>query len=315
MFDKFFYFFNSLFYEFGNLITSIFDIKNYKLNKFDKNFLKNKCFKYTDNQDEYVFKIVDKTNVGKKGIFYSLSQENILEKLNLRFLLPIFIFLLLLIFLILNLFLSLEIGLIFLIAILLIIFFILQYPKLQKEKINSQISKELPYALRQMVTELKSGKGLHDTLKSIAISDYDALSPQFSRTLEEIKYGETAENAIINMSKRVDSKSLNRVLYQIVGSLKTGSNLSYILNMIAEDISQELRIKLKEYSQKLNGFVMIYTFLVVLAPVIILVMIIASSIVVGDLVPPQVILILYFFFFPMLVAFLGLFIKRLEPKT
>lgn len=46
----------------------------------------------------------------------------------------------------------------------------------------------MPYALRQMVTELKSGKGLHDTLKSIATSEYDSISPQLSRALEEIKY-------------------------------------------------------------------------------------------------------------------------------
>ncbi|MDR1819808.1 MAG: type II secretion system F family protein [Methanobrevibacter sp.] len=314
MIEKFICLINSFFYELGNLTMSIFNKKNFKL-KMNKNLLKkilkNKIFKY--EKDDYVFKISNKNNENK-SIINMLLQENILNRLNLKLMIPIFLFAILIIFLILNLLLSLEIGLISIIAILLMLFFLSQTPKLRKEKIRIEISKELPYALRQMVTELRSGKGLHDALKSIAISDYEALSPQFSRTLEEIKYGETTENAIINMSKRIDSESLNRVLYQIVGSLKTGGNLSYILNIIAEDISHELRIKLKEYSQKLNGFIMIYTFLAVLAPVIILVMIIASSTIIGDVIPPQVILILYLFFFPMIVIFLGFFMKRLEPK-
>ncbi|MDR2830842.1 MAG: type II secretion system F family protein [Methanobrevibacter sp.] len=313
MFEKLFYFLNSFFYELGNLIISLFDYRNFKF-KMNKGFLISKSFKY-NKQEEYRFKIADKNTLNKKNLIYKISQGSILEKLNLRFIFPIFLFFLVLIFLTLDLLFSLEIGLIFLIAILLIIFFLIEYPKIQKDKISSEISKELPYALRQMVTELKSGKGLHDTLKSIVASEYDSLSLQFSRTLEEIKYGETTENAIMNMSKRIDSQNLNRVLYQVVGSLKTGGNLSYILNIIAEDISHELRVELKEYSQKLNGFVMIYTFLAVLTPVILLVLIIASSAVVGNLIPSQVVLILYIFFFPMIVIFLGFFIKRLEPKT
>ena len=46
------------------------------------------------------------------------------------------------------------------------------------------------------------------------------------------------------------------------------------LNVIAEDISFDMQIKIKEYSQKLNGFILIYTFIAILAPVIILIMLI-----------------------------------------
>jgi flagellar protein FlaJ len=196
-----------------------------------------------------------------------------------------------------------------------VIFVLISAPRMKNDKKDSNISKELPYALRQMVTELKSGKGLHDTLSSIAISDYEDLSNEFLRVLEEIKYGETTENAIINMSKRVNSDGLKRTLYQIVGTLKTGGNLSNTLNIIAEDVSYDLRIKLKEYSQKLNAFVMIYTFLAILGPVILLIMLIAASTVMGDFLPSQLVLIMYIFFFPMIVIFMGLFIKKLEPSV
>ena len=76
-----------------------------------------------------------------------------------------------------------------------------------------------------------------------------------------------------------------------------------------------MRMKLKEYSQKLNAFIMIYTFLAILAPVIVLTLLLAASIVMGDVVPANLILVLYGLFFPMIIVFLGFLIKKMEPKV
>ena len=211
-------------------------------------------------------------------------------------------------------FISLELGLAIFISFLLITFTIFYYPKIKKQNVYSSFSKELPYALRQLATELRSGKSLFDSLDSVANSDYGILSLEFSRLLEEIKYGESTENAFLNLEKRVNSQALSRVIYEILTSLRIGANLSGSLNIIAEDVNFDLRMKLKEYSEKLNAFIMIYTFLAILAPVILLTMLLAASVVIGDLVPGDLILILYSVFFPMIIVFLGLTIKKLEPE-
>ena len=165
-----------------------------------------------------------------------------------------------------------------------------------------------------MATELRSGKSLFDSLDSVANSDYGILSLEFSRVLEEIKYGESTETAFLNLEKRVNSQALSRVVYEILTSLRIGANLSSSLSIIAEDVNFDLRMKLKEYSEKLNAFIMIYTFLAILAPVILLTMLLAASVVIGDLVPGDLILVLYSVFFPMVIVFLGITIKKLEPK-
>ena len=211
-------------------------------------------------------------------------------------------------------FISLELGLAIFITLLLISFAVFYYPKIKKQNEYSSFSKELPFALRQLATELKSGKSLFDSLDSIVKSDYGVLSLEFSRVLEEIKYGESTETAFLNLEKRVDSKALSRVIYEILTSLRIGANLSPSLSIIAEDVNFDMRMKLKEYSEKLNAFIMIYTFLAILAPVIILTMLLAASVVIGDLVPGDLILILYSVFFPMIIIFLGFAIKKLEPK-
>lgn len=212
-------------------------------------------------------------------------------------------------------FISLELGLAIFISFLLIALTIVYYPKIKKQNEYSSFSKELPYALRQLATELRSGKSLFDAMDSIVQSDYGILSLEFSRVLEEIKYGESTENAFLNLEKRVNSRSLSRVIYEILTSLRVGANLSGSLTIIAEDVNFDFRMKLKEYSEKLNAFIMIYTFLAILAPVILLTMLLAASVVIGDLVPGDLVLVLYSVFFPMIIIFLGVTIKKLEPNV
>ena len=109
-------------------------------------------------------------------------------------------------------FISLELGLAIFFSFLLISFAIFYFPKMKKQNDYASFSKELPYALRQLATELRSGKSLFDSMNSIVDSDYGVLSMEFSRVLEEIKYGESTENAFVNLDDRVDSQALSRVI-------------------------------------------------------------------------------------------------------
>ncbi len=209
---------------------------------------------------------------------------------------------------------GIAIGLVFLILVFFMSIVILFLPNLQKGKKSAEASRELPYALRQMATELRAGLGLHDSMRSVALSGYGSLSEEFARTLEEIKYGERTETALIDMGDRIESDGLKRAVYQITRTLNSGGDLAKTLNVIAEDIAYELRMKLKDYSQKLNSFTMIYMFIAILGPVIMMVMLIAASTVMGAILPPIALLAIYLFFFPMIVAFLAFMVKRLEPK-
>lgn len=188
------------------------------------------------------------------------------------------------------------------------------YPKIKEQKSYSDLNQELPYALRHMGIELKSGKGLHDTLLTIKDSDYGTFSKEINRVLEEVKFGKSTEDSLLEMSERVKSEGLTRAIQQIVGTIRVGGNLAYSLEIIAKDISFEMQIKLKEYSQKLNSFILIYTFIAILAPVISLIMLMAGSTVMGDIISSNLLLLIYSVFFPMIVMFMGVFIKKLEPK-
>ena len=209
---------------------------------------------------------------------------------------------------------GIEIGLIFGIIILMMAIFLVFLPQMRKGQKSSEAAKELPFALRQMATELRAGTGLHDSMRSISLSGYGPLSEEFSRALEEIRYGETTEKALVDMSDRINSEGLQRAIYQITRTLNSGGDLAKTLSVIADDTAYELRMKLKDYSQKLNSFTMIYMFVAILGPVITMIMLLAASTVMGPLIPPILLLILYLLLFPAIVIFMAYMIKRLEPQ-
>lgn len=188
-------------------------------------------------------------------------------------------------------------------------------PKLKSGGSNAEAARELPFALRQMSTELKSGIGLHDSMRSIANAGYGPLSEEFARTLEEIKYGETTENALTNMAERMDSEGMTRAVHQITRTLGSGGDLAKTLTVIADDLAYEMRMKLNDYAQKLNSFTMIYMFIAVLGPVILLILLMAAANVMKQaLIPDMGLILIYLIFFPAIVTFIIVLIKRLEPK-
>ncbi len=232
---------------------------------------------------------------------------NINTPLSIKYILIIII--LSLIPLLINFQMSLEIFAIFMTIIL----YKKNLPKFKKDNKRKEIMKKFPYALRQMSTQLKAGMGLYDSMKNIANSNYGALSEEFQITLNEIQYGTNYIEAFEGLSGRTRLQSMDKLVSQIIRTLNNGGNLADTLNTLADENSYNMKIKYKEYSEKLNAIMLLYMFIAVLFPVILFIMIIAATTVMGSIIEPELLLILYLFFFPMIISFMILLIKRMEP--
>ncbi|AGN16187.1 type II secretion system F family protein [Methanobrevibacter sp. AbM4] len=266
-------------------------------------------------KNRYSYDELDGDEIRDDLLFNTLTNRISVKKIRLdsSFVKPL-LFLSILLFLIISYFFSFETGLVSILIVYTVIYFINHFEDIQKKNKYLQISKELPFVLRHMATELRSGKGLNDTLISIVNSDYTILSGEFNRLIQEVKYGKSFDNALIDMGDRINSKGFRRVVFQIISANKVGANLSNSLSIIAEDISFDMRIKFKDYAQKLNGFIMIYSFLLILAPVVLLIMLIGASTVLGDVFPSNVLYLIYCLLFPMVILFMAFLVKKLEPK-
>lgn len=283
------------------------------------NFFKNLSFdnlKHSEkNSNDISYPIFAKLNLeAESPPTQNNDKLDDIREILLKYMMKRYVMFLLLVILLLVLTTSIELSGIYLVCIIMLYVFLLFYPQMKTERSYSDLNQELPYALRHMSIELKSGKGLHDSIQTIRDGNYGSLSNEFKRVLEEIKFGKSTEDALMDMSHRVKSDGLSRAIHQLIGTQRVGGNLANSLEVIAKDISFEMNIKLKEFSQKLNSFILIYTFIAILVPVIALIMLMAGSTVMGDVISSDLLIVIYGIFFPMIVIFMGIFIKKLEPK-
>lgn len=188
-------------------------------------------------------------------------------------------------------------------------------PKSKVKARSEQFSREMPFALRHMSTQLTSGSGLLETMRSISKSDYGVLSEEFQRAIMEIERGATVEESFERMNLRIESPGLKKAARQIISTLRTGGNLANTLKIIAEEVANDMRMKLKDYIQILNTLALMYMFAVVIAPVLITTLMIAMGIAMQGLpMPPELMWLLYFAFFGVSL-YMSVMVKRFEPKV
>ena len=210
---------------------------------------------------------------------------------------------------------GLGIGTFFLALIL-----VLMIPKRVAEQRGNEISKDLPFALRHMATELRAGIGLYKTLETIASSDYGILSEEFARTINEIEEGTDTQEALRHFALRSQSKALRNALLHIIRALKTGGALSTVMNEIAEDVSFNLQLSIRDFAEKMNFFGVIFIFGGIVVPVFIAIIGTILNAPIGIPVttisfPPQLVLILLAIIYPFLLGGLVFYLKSIQPSV
>jgi flagellar protein FlaJ len=192
-------------------------------------------------------------------------------------------------------------------------------PKSNAINRGDKCSTELPFALRHMATELRAGIGLYRTIQTIAKADYGVLSEEFSRTIGEIEEGTDTRDALRHFAARTQSRPLANALRHVIRALKTGGNLSQIMGDIANDVSFNLQIKVKEYSERLNFFGVIFIFVGIVIPVFVGII---GSIANGGLpigatipLPPPVILSFYLLIMPVMLGMIAYYLYISQPRV
>lgn len=113
--------------------------------------------------------------------------------------------------------------------------------KYREERINREIEKYIVEALYQ-ASSVSSYASFEDVLQSISESDYGILSNEFRKVYNEIKKGESADNALEKMAERSSSAILKRAVNILVSGYRTGIDLSDALREAAEDIGKTMEI-------------------------------------------------------------------------
>jgi len=192
-----------------------------------------------------------------------------------------------------------------------------QMPANRSLQRGKAIDKELPFALRHMATEIKAGIGIHKTMESIVEADYGELSVEFKRTLREIDKGTSTDDALMAMGERSPSENLSKALMHMVRTLKTGGNLTVIIQTLASDVAFELRMKMRDFVERLNLVGLFYMMLGIVFPVFIAVLAgifnAIPTIGLAGILGTQTLFLIYFMLIPMGLGLILYIIKVMQP--
>lgn len=98
-------------------------------------------------------------------------------------------------------------------------------------------------ALTIMANSMRSGFSFLQSMEMVSKELPDPIKKEFSRTFREINLGTSTEDALVNMTKRVNSGDLDLVVTAVLVQRQVGGNLAEVLDNIAGTIRERIRIK------------------------------------------------------------------------
>lgn len=119
------------------------------------------------------------------------------------------------------------------------VIFLQRKKRLRLDKMNRQIGD----CLTVMINSLKAGFSFQQTMDQVSKEMSGPLGMEFGRTTREISLGMTAEEALKNMGRRLESDDIDLMITAILIQRQSGGNLAEILENIAETLRERVRIK------------------------------------------------------------------------
>ncbi len=127
------------------------------------------------------------------------------------------------------------------------------------------LERDLPYALRHILIEVKSGIPLFQAMVSVS-EGYGESSREFEQIVKEIHSGIPEVQALENAIFRNPSLEFRRSLWQIINSLESGANVSSTLESLVDSIVNNQVLSVQKYGKELNPYTLIYMLAAVILP-------------------------------------------------
>lgn len=139
------------------------------------------------------------------------------------------------------------------------------YPKIKAKRISRELEKDLPYALRHMLIEVRSGISLYEAMVSVS-EDYGEASEEFERIVKDINGGKPQIKALEDSIVRNPSMQYRRAMWQMINALKSGTDVSSTLETLVDSMIKQQKLAVKRYGKELNPYVLMYLMIAVIVP-------------------------------------------------
>jgi len=140
------------------------------------------------------------------------------------------------------------------------------YPQMIVRKKVRDIEKNLVFALRAILIQLKSGIGLFDSMTMVSKGNYGAVSKEFQKAVELINTGTPEEDAIEEMGRKNPSPYLGKAVWQITNGMNAGADISDVLSETVSSMIREQRLAINKYGSQLRVLSLMYMMIGVIMP-------------------------------------------------
>ncbi|MDO8627684.1 MAG: type II secretion system F family protein [Candidatus Diapherotrites archaeon] len=140
------------------------------------------------------------------------------------------------------------------------------YPNILVKKKTRDVERNLVFALRTMLVQLKSGVTLFDSLTVVAEGDYGQLTHEFKAVINKINSGKIETYALSEMAEENPSYFFRRSIDQIVNGLKAGAEITSVLSEIVDSMVKEQGLQIQGYGSQMKLLSLVYMMLGVIIP-------------------------------------------------
>jgi archaeal flagellar protein FlaJ len=143
--------------------------------------------------------------------------------------------------------------------------YFIKFVDVKIEKIKKKIDEEIIFAGRFLIIGLESGVPIDKIFEDME-KNYEYVGYYFGEILNKVYLGTNMEDAVSETLNYSPSPNLRRILWQVMNSLKTGTEVSSALNSVIEQIIREQAIAVQEYGKKLSPLAMFYMTISIIVP-------------------------------------------------
>jgi len=156
----------------------------------------------------------------------------------------------------------------FLVGLLFFMVLHLAFPRIIAKGIAGKIDHELIFAMRDMLIQVNSGIPLFNTIENIGNSSYKNVGPEFREVANQVKGGGSLMEELENMAIRTQSEYLKKIAWQLVTSIRAGSNISSTLKGIVKLLTDYQFSLFKSFNAELNFIILIFLMVAAVLPTI-----------------------------------------------
>lgn len=134
---------------------------------------------------------------------------------------------------------------------------------MKSDSLAKKVEDVLPDALQLISANIRAGMTLNRAIWLSARPEFGPLENVIRRVGAENLGGKTIENALLDTTKRIDSKTLDRAVKLIIEGIKSGGEMASLMEETSADIRVSQSIK-----EEIKSSVMMYSMFIIFASVL-----------------------------------------------